>query len=184
AEGAGVLLSVLPEGKLWGTLAAKEAIDGGAWVWKQVGKEAVEGSRYARPSEMFINDFALNGQRIAPKNLYREIRKSEIGRETLDLIGENGIRVLLDYSKKQGVYGEAFGADKSIVYVANTQSLQKTAQTIIHEVTHNIINSKVYTRREEVIAHMREAKHLNPNLSFGEIRNIINQVKKLYPELP
>ncbi|WP_322925072.1 polymorphic toxin type 30 domain-containing protein [Paenibacillus campi] len=42
AEGAGVLLSVLPEGKLWGTLAAKEAIDGGAWVWKQVGKEAVE----------------------------------------------------------------------------------------------------------------------------------------------
>lgn len=146
--------------------------------------KGIEGTKEARPSEMFINDFALDGQRIAPKNLHRELRKSEIGRETLDLIVENKIRILLDYSKKQGVYGQAFGADKSIVYVANTQSVQKTAQIIIHEVTHNRINSATYTRREEVIAHIREAKHLNPNLSFGEIRNIINQVDRLYPELP
>ncbi|MNP80650.1 hypothetical protein D3C76_1788090 [compost metagenome] len=68
--------------------------------------------------------------------------------------------------------------------MSNTQSVQKTAQTVIHEVTHNKINSVIYTQREEIIAHLREVKHLNANLSFGEIRGIIEKVKRLYPELP
>ncbi len=162
---------------------------GGTWLIGKLGKignsqlQAIQ-TKYARPSEKIINDFALNGQRIAPKNLYRELRRSDIGRQTLDLIEENKIKIFLDYSKKDGLYGVAYGSDKSIIYVANTQSVQKTAQTIIHEVTHNKIDSEIYTRREEVIAHMRESKHLNSNLSIGEIRNIIHQVNKLYPELP
>jgi hypothetical protein len=186
AAGGGTLLSWLPGGKVAGKWAVKGTVEGGTWLVGKLGKmelQAVQ-SKYARPSELFVNDFALNGQRIAPKNLYRELRKSEIGRQTLDLIEENKIRILLDYSKKEGLYGEAFGSGKSVVYVANTQSVQKTAQIIIHEVTHNKIDSEIYTRREEVIAHMRESKHLNPNLSIGEIRNIMDQVNILYPELP
>uniref|UniRef100_UPI002AFE96C6 RHS repeat-associated core domain-containing protein n=1 Tax=Paenibacillus campi TaxID=3106031 RepID=UPI002AFE96C6 len=42
AEGAGVLLSVLPEGKLWGTLAAKEAIDGGEWLFNRVVRSSAD----------------------------------------------------------------------------------------------------------------------------------------------
>ncbi|WP_411343867.1 hypothetical protein ACE3MZ_20040 [Paenibacillus sp. WLX1005] len=167
-------------------MAVKETIDGEAWLignLRKIDLQAIQ-TKHARPSEMFVNDFALNGQRIAPKNLYRELRRSEIGRQTLDLIEENKIRILLDYSKKSGLYGEAFGSGKSVVYVANTQSLQKTAQTIIHEVIHNKIDSEIHTRREEFIVYMRESKHVNPNLSIGEIRNIINQVNRLYSELP
>ncbi|GAB1529618.1 hypothetical protein YSY22_10400 [Brevibacillus formosus] len=148
-------------------------------------RKGKKGTRYSRrPSDLFINDFALNGQRIAPKHLYRELRKSEVGKETLDYIQNNNVRVLLDYSKKPGVYGIAYGPDKAVIYVSNTQSVQKTAQKIIHETTHNKINSTVYTQREEVVAHMREAKHLNNELSFGDIRNIIKKVKRLYSELP
>ncbi|ODP26634.1 hypothetical protein PTI45_04016 [Paenibacillus nuruki] len=116
--------------------------------------------------------------------MYRELKKSEIGLETLDIIRNNSIRIDLDYSKQNGLYGLAIEDYRSIIYVQNTQSKKKTAQIIIHEVTHNMLNTSVYTQREEVIAHIREAKHLNPSLSIGEIRRIIKNVENLYPELP
>ncbi|WP_152392618.1 hypothetical protein [Paenibacillus guangzhouensis] len=45
------------------------------------------GTRYAKPTDLFKEDtFAPFGQRIAPKNLYREMNKSNVGKETLGLL--------------------------------------------------------------------------------------------------
>ncbi|WP_175425234.1 hypothetical protein, partial [Paenibacillus nuruki] len=180
ATGVGTLVSFVSGGKVVGKTATKGVIDGGSWLIGKFSKQV----RLARPSDLFKNDFAKNGQRISPKNLYRELKKSEIGLETLDIIRNNSIRIDLDYSKQNGLYGLAIEDYRSIIYVQNTQSKKKTAQIIIHEVTHNMLNTSVYTQREEVIAHIREAKHLNPSLSIGEIRRIIKNVENLYPELP
>ena len=78
--------------------------------------------------------------------------------------------------------GRAIGKD-TLVYVKNTQSVERTAQTVIHEVTHSGLEI-AGSQRAEIIAFMRAAKHTNPNLSFGDIRSIINEVKALYPDLP
>lgn len=79
--------------------------------------------------------------------MYRELKKSEIGLETLDIIRNNSIRVDLDYSKQDGLYGLVIEDYRSIIYVKNTQSKKKIAQIIIHEVTHNMLNTSVYTQR-------------------------------------
>lgn len=45
-------------------------------VKQQSRKIGTKGTRYAKPTDLFKEDtFAPNGQRIAPKNLYRELNK-------------------------------------------------------------------------------------------------------------
>ncbi|MEK4429113.1 hypothetical protein MHB54_07620 [Paenibacillus sp. FSL M7-0802] len=45
------------------------------------------------------------------------------------------------------------------IYIKGTESVTRTTQTIIYEVTHNSLKNPTYTQREEVIAFLREAKH-------------------------
>ncbi|MFD1886780.1 RHS repeat-associated core domain-containing protein [Paenibacillus wenxiniae] len=188
AEGAGTLLSFLPDGKLLGTFAAKEAIDGGEWAWRELSKE----ERYAKPSELFREGtYAPAGQRIAPKNLYRELNKSQVGKETINLIESNNTKIRLDYGEVptdasgNQILGKAnMNTNTATVFVRETESIVRTAQTIIHEVTHTSLNNPIYTQREEIIAFMREAQHIKNNLSYGEIRAIIEEVKSLYPNIP
>uniref|UniRef100_UPI002AFEB5F9 EndoU domain-containing protein n=1 Tax=Paenibacillus campi TaxID=3106031 RepID=UPI002AFEB5F9 len=126
AEGAGVLLSVLPEGKLWGTLAAKEAIDGGAWVWKQVGKEAVEetvdaakkqGTRLKLNLQLFagdVNPFKVSDDALHHANIgdfTRNPRTGEIskmsggghGQDNINFLEENGIEYNIEHTYPNGV---------------------------------------------------------------------------------
>lgn len=158
----------------------------------KVGGKGIEGARYAEPTDLFKEDtFAPNGQGIAPKNLYREMNKSNVGKETLNLIEQNNIKIRLDYGEVpldelgNRILGKANVNTNNVrIYVKGTESVSRTAQTIIHEVTHNSLKNPIYTQREEIIAFMREAKHIKEVLSFSEIRAILNEVKYLYPNLP
>ena len=139
---------------------------------------------------MFIQGAdAIPGQKIKPLNLYRELRSSEVGRETLDLMEQNGITPVLSYQKPlfqkpgekiYGIYNPNTG-DASI-YVSNTVSLERTAQTTIHEVTHG--SGIGGSQRAEIVAEIRALKHTNPRPSFGEIRNIVDRIKVDYNDLP
>ncbi|MDQ0110640.1 hypothetical protein [Paenibacillus harenae] len=135
--------------------------------------------------------YAPFGQRIAPKNLYRELNKSQVGRETIELIESTNTKVWLDYGElPTDSFGNYFlgkanmNTNTATIYVRGTESIARTAQTIIHEVTHTSLKNPIYTQREEVIAFMREAKHVKDTLSYGEIRGIIEEVKSLYPNIP
>ncbi|TKI57235.1 hypothetical protein E8L90_18210 [Brevibacillus antibioticus] len=117
--------------------------------------------------------------------------KSNVGKETLDLIKQNNIKIRLDYSEvPSDIFGNKILGLANVntntvrIYVRGTESVTRTTQTIIHEVTHNSLKNPIYTQREEVIAFIREAKHIKENLSFSEIRFILNEVKELYPNLP
>ncbi|MGM1019191.1 MAG: phage baseplate assembly protein V [Bacillota bacterium] len=161
-------------------------------VKQQSKKIGTKGTRYAKPTDLFKEDtFAPNGQRIAPKNLYRELNKSNVGKETVDLIKRNNIKVKLDYGEiplddfGNQILGFANVNTNTIrIYIKGTESVTRTTQTIIHEVTHNSLKNPTYTQREEVIAFLREAKHIKENLSYSEIRAILKEVKLLYPNLP
>ncbi|AUS25277.1 phage baseplate assembly protein V [Paenibacillus polymyxa] len=161
-------------------------------ILEQEVKLGTKGTRYAKPTDLFKEDtFAPNGQRIAPKNLYRELKKSNVGKETVDLIKQNNIKIKLDYGEiplddfGNQILGFANVNTNTIrIYVKGTESVTRTTQTIIHEVTHNSLKNPTYTQREEVIAFLREAKHIKEDLSYSEIRAILKEVKLLYPNLP
>ena len=112
--------------------------------------------------------------------------KSEVGRETLEIIERDDINVILSYNSPtleragETLYGISYD-DHAVIYVTRTQSTQKTAQTAIHEVTHNA--GIKGSQRAEIIAEIRAAKHLGP-ISAADIRKIILRIKKDYPELP
>jgi len=188
ATGVGTLVSFVPGGKVVGKTATKSAIDGGSWLIGQFNKQV----RYAKPSDLFKeNTYAPFGQSIAPNNLYRELNRSQVGQETISLIQSNGTKIRLDYGELptdmlgNQILGKAnMRTNTATIYVKGTESTTKTAQTIIHEVTHTSLQNPIYTQREEVIAFMREAKHSRDNLSYTQIKAIIQEVKSLYPTIP
>lgn len=128
----------------------------------------------------------IRGKRIKPGHLRRELMKSEVGKETLEIIERDDINVVLSYSsptlEKPGekLYGTSYD-NYAVIYVVRTQSTAKTAQTVIHEVTHNA--GLRGAQRAEIIAEIRATKHLGP-VSSSDIRKIILRITKDYPNLP
>lgn len=140
------------------------------------------------PKDMFTEGAdGMLGQNIKSKHLHRELRKSEIGRETLDIIEQRNIDIVLSHQKplfeKPGykTYGVSYD-DTAVAYLKNTQSKVKTAQTIIHEVTHSA--GVKGTQRAEIIAEMRALKHIKEKPSYSDVKGIIKRITKDYSELP
>ncbi len=120
--------------------------------------EIVEGTR---PSTEKI--------RITVDEVVNELKKTDIGRETLQLIKENNIDVLLSYEpmitqtgdKLHITYG-LYDHDLDIckTFVTSTKTVERTAQNVIHEVTHNVrrklgISS---SKQEELMCRLRQEK--------------------------
>ncbi|WP_148282437.1 RHS repeat-associated core domain-containing protein [Corallococcus coralloides] len=141
------------------------------------------------PSQIFQQGAdAVPGQAIRPLNLYRELRSSEIGRETLGLIEDLDVQVLLNNqapmleSEGMRLYGTYWPSmNLATVNVLRTQSVERSAATVIHEVTHAA--GVMRSQRAEVIAEIRALKHTEI-ATFGKIREIIRRVRRDYAELP
>lgn len=138
----------------------------------------------ARASEMFTVIPPPKGDSIQPRNVYNELGKSEIGKITLDFIKTNSVPVEINYTSEYepGVRGTTYG---NTIYVSAqvTKSIKTTAKTIIHEAAHLQLNTKVNSQHEEAYCFAQEAKHDKAQLTYSDLRNIIKQVKRLYPEL-
>ena len=142
------------------------------------------------PKQIFTTGAdSVHGQWIRPRNLYREMNSSAVGRESLQLIEQHNLNAVLSYARPPTtvvngvpyvVEGRRYG-DTVVTYVRATESLKATAQNQIHEITHaaGIGGSQ----RAEMIAFMRGAQHNGP-LTISETRQIINHVKAAYPEYP
>lgn len=138
----------------------------------------------ARASEMFTVIPPPKGDSIQPRSVYNELGKSEIGKTTLDFIKNNSVPVEINYTSEYepGVRGTTYG---NAIYVSAqvTKSIKTTAKTIIHEAAHLQLNTKVNSQHEEAYCFAQEAKHDKARLTYSDLRNIIKQVKYLYPEL-
>lgn len=138
----------------------------------------------ARASEMFAVIPPPKGDSIQPRSVYNELGKSEIGKTTLDFIKNNSVPVEINYTSEYepGVRGTTYG---NAIYVSAqvTKSIKTTAKTIIHEAAHLQLNTKVNSQHEEAYCFAQEAKHDKAQLTYSDLRNIIKQVKYLYPEL-
>jgi hypothetical protein len=132
AESGGALLSGL--------------VSGAAYTKLRQVRSLTNNINYSKaPTELFIQGAdAIPGQAIKPKNIYRELRKSDVGRETLQIMKDNNITSVLSNSPPPVqivdgvpyiVRGRQYG-DTVVTYVQATGSKAETAMTQIHEVTH------------------------------------------------
>ena len=141
-----------------------------------------------RLEEVIINNPPLKGDVIKIRNIYKELRKSQVGRQTLEYLMNNDVSVDLYYFEHpniDGLLGRFIGNHIEIFVTSHpVKTKVNVSKTLIHEVTHASLNSKEVTRKEEVICFIREYLHDNESIAPLEIRKIIRKVNKLYDDLP
>lgn len=124
---------------------------------------------------------------VLAANLYKNLNKSNVGKTVLDFIKTNHISVNVYYSSNtisetglEGLYGSCIG---NHIYIngVETQSIQKTAETIIHEATHIRLDIGGDQHAEAVCDYFAEL-HTKGKLTGQDIRNIIKSVKGRYSD--
>lgn len=159
---------------------------------RSVAQKAIWSNKFAKANKSKFTERLEdinNGQKdtISHWSLQRNLNKSDIGKETVKYIADHpelNIRMLYKMDNPRKVLGMQ-DKNEILIYASETRTIQKTAETIIHEVTHhryNIGNSQW----AECICKAQELKHkLRRNeLTGDELRGIIKLIKELYPEYP
>ena len=83
----------------------------------------------------------------------------------------------------KGTYGMTFDGYVQ-VFALNTKTIKQTARTIIHEIKHIEMDTERPSQWEECHCFIEAEKHNNKDLTLSDMRRIIRDVKRLYPELP
>lgn len=124
---------------------------------------------------------------VLAANLYKNLNKSNVGKTVLDFIKTNHISVNVYYSSNtisetglEGLYGSCIG---NHIYIngVETQSIRKTAETIIHEATHIRLDIGGDQHAEAVCDYFAEL-HTKGKLTGQDIRNIIKSVRGRYSD--
>lgn len=130
-----------------------------------------------------------NGQKdvITTRRLLNNLNKSSIGREIKEYIMDHPeieIQMCYGIEHESGVVGMQFG-DTIRIYASETKTVQSTAETLIHEVTHHRYNIGG-SQWAECVCKAQEIKHKTgkEKLTGAELRSIIKLIKRLYPEYP
>ncbi len=122
---------------------------------------------------------------VRPKSIMNEMQKSEAGRQMLEYINSENVPVYLLYGvdNPDGDSGSYDPFDDIIsVYCDVTKTTKQSALTVIHEATHRKLGSKG-TFDEEVECFKAEVLHEKGVLTKSDIDDIIEHVKKYYPNL-
>lgn len=203
---AGAALDYLVEGevdyeRLARNLAINVVVDLGTGVltgevWEKPRQRTVEGGsgtindiRDRRFEEIITNNPPSKGDVIKIRNIYNELKKSEVGRETLEYLMNND-DVTVDFyyylhPNEDGLLGRIIGRHIEIYVPSHPINTKvNVTKTLIHETTHASLNSIKNTRKEEVICFIREILHDNNGITSSEIKNVIKEVNSLYGDLP
>jgi len=122
---------------------------------------------------------------IRPRNIMKDMSKSDIGKQSLEYIQKNQVPIKLLYGidNPDGLYGYYDSMDDVIsVFCDKTKTTAKTAEILIHEATHRKLGGKG-TLDEEVKCFEAETIHRKGELTQQDKEDILKLVKKLYPEL-
>lgn len=142
--------------------------------------------RKKKDDEGVFSTFNLSkGDVIKPKSIMNELNRSEIGKETLEYLNKDNVPVRLYYGadNPNGVCAYYDPIDDEITIFGDvTKTTKETALTVIHEATHRKMGAKG-TFDEEVACFKAEELHKKGHLTNSDISDIMEKVKKLYPEL-
>ena len=120
-------------------------------------------------------------------SIQRNLNKSEIGKETMKYIVDHpeiNIELAYHVNNPDKLYGKQ--VENNIrIYASDTKTIEKTAETLIHEITHHRYNIGE-SQWAECVCKAQELKHRKRKntLTGDELRSIIKEIKELYPEMP
>lgn len=137
-------------------------------------------------AEIFNVEITKEMDTVLAANIYKELNKSDVGKEVLEFIKKNHTSVDIYYNKNtvlemgmEALYGQCIG---NHIYIngLSTQSVRKMAETIVHEVTHIRLDIGGDQHAEAVCDYFA-ALHSKGTLTEKDVRDIIKSVKERYP---
>lgn len=154
--------------------------------WKEKCLKASNDDRfknYAKADEVFNAYDVPENSIITPQSIQDELKKSEIGYDTLKYIEEHELRPKLVYDEQWHTNRGDQHRDSINIYVTNISNDVVAAQTVIHEITHyryGIGNCQW----AEAVCMAKEKMHIvNRNyLTMEEKRYIVGLARKHYGE--
>lgn len=128
---------------------------------------------------------------IKPKNIRKDLEKTEVGRRAINLIEKHKTPVYFSYGQNNrdnrdremnGYYD--IDDNKIVIFADKTKTIKKTARAVVHEAFHT--EDFGICQKSEVYCVMMEMMHEKgtTELTKDEIKSIIKAVKKVYYELP
>ena len=125
---------------------------------------------------------------IKPRRIYKDLNKTNIGKEALRLVEENGYSVELLYCMFDNYESKALGTinhtSKLIkIYVDNTKTIKDTAATLVHEANH--IKDFGDCKKSEFFCEIKARKHAlrKDHLTRNELRSIMKWTNDNYSHL-
>lgn len=124
---------------------------------------------------------------VVAANVCKNLKKSQIGNGVLEYIQKQSIPVDILYDKNTveelGLVGNYGVCYENHIYIngRTTSSIQKIAETIVHEIKHIELNIG-YDQHSEAVCDYYAMLHTKGKLTEGDIRSIIKSVKERYPE--
>lgn len=153
----------------------------------RIRKSRVSNVKKKTAAEIFNVEITKEMDTVVAANIYKNLNKSDVGKEVLEFIKKNETSVDVYYNKNsilemgmEGLYGQCIG---NHIYIngLTTQSVRKITETIIHETTHIRLDIDGDQHAEAVCDYFAEL-HTKGELTGQDVRNIIKSVKERYAD--
>lgn len=137
-------------------------------------------------AEIFNVEITKEMDTVLAANIYKNLNKSDVGKEVLEFIKKNHTSVDIYYNKNtisemglEALYGQCIG---NHIYIngLTAQSVREIAETIVHEATHIRLDIG-YDQHAEAVCDYFAALHSKGTLTEKDVRDIIKSVKERYP---
>lgn len=138
---------------------------------------------YAKPIDMLNYSNIPESETITAENIIDDLKKTDIGRETLRVLEMLPKPVKFTYGEYYtGVRGEERNG-RITIYLNNCKNTLWASRSVIHECTHYRYGIG-QSQWAECVCVAQELKHARGRnkLTYGELRMIVRAVKDVYPE--
>ena len=140
---------------------------------------------YSKFSDRFHEYNMGQNDTITTRRILNNLNRSNIGKEIVEYIQEHPeieIQMCYGVDHELGVNGMQIG-NTILIYASDTKTVQRTAEVIIHEITHHRYDIGG-SQWAECVCKAQEIKHKTgkDKLTGQELRDIIKSIKELYPE--
>ena len=147
----------------------------------------VSRARREAAEKLFSVEPVEKGDVILAENIYKDLKRSEIGQEVIEFIEKNNIDVQILNNKSsvedmgmENLYGYQRGK-RIYINALQCKTKKKVVETLIHEKTH-LDYPEECGRHVECVCDAQEMKHRKGKLTGDDLRSIIKSVNERYPD--
>lgn len=144
-------------------------------------------ARREAAEKLFSVEPVEKGDVILAENIYKDLKRSEIGQETIRFIEKNHVEVQILNNKTSiddigmnSLYGYQIG-NNIFINALTCKTKKKVVETIIHERTH-MKYPEENGRHIECVCDAQAMKHRKGKLTGEDLKSIIKSVNARYPD--